>query len=75
MILLAIVIIWIMLTKWQIRHLHTVYENDYISKYKVGQRVLHHGVWATIIDLKTVDMVIRRDLSGLVLPRIANGIT
>jgi hypothetical protein len=69
MIMLAAIIILVMYERWAIRHLHTTYARPYIGVFRVGQIVYHLGVKATVIDCKTVDMVIRRHLVGLFLPR------
>jgi hypothetical protein len=69
MILLAAIIAFIMLSRWQTVHLHTTYAHPYIGIFHNGQVVYHLGCKATVIDVKTVDMVIRRHLSGLFLPR------
>lgn len=69
MILLSACIIFIMLARWQTVHIHTTYARPYIGVFHVGQVVYHLGVRATVIDVKTTDMVLVRDISGLFLPR------
>ena len=62
MITLTFLICWVMLIRWQVRHLH--FQN--FLDYKYGERIIWRGYHATVIDVKATDMVIRRDLIGLV---------
>jgi hypothetical protein len=69
MILLAALIAFVMIVRWQVVHLHTTYADCYNAHFKNGDIVYHLGVKATVIDCKTCDMQIRRHISGLFLPR------
>jgi len=69
MILLACLIALVMYERWAIRHLHTTYADCYNKRFKNGDIVFHLGARATVIDVKTCDMVIRRHISALFLPR------
>jgi len=66
MIILIIVIIWYILLKWSVRHIHTDYTHPtYCSYIKNGDIVYWRGCRCTAIDVKTVDLVLRRHLIGL----------
>jgi len=69
MIIATAFLAFFMLVRWQIVHLHTSYSRPYIGVFHVGQTVYHLGVKSTVVDVKTVDMVIRRHLIGLFFPR------
>lgn len=69
MIILAVLIVFFMYQRWSIVHLHTSGDRQYVNIFKNGDIVYDLGVKSTVIDCKTVDMVIRRHLSGLILPR------
>ena len=66
MIILTILICWIMLLKWQVRHIHNRGEFMYNALYKYGDVITWNGYLATVIDPKTTDMVIKRHLIGLI---------
>jgi hypothetical protein len=68
MILLAFLIALVMYERWAIVHLHTTYADCYNAHFKNGDIVYHLGVRATVIDCKTTDIVLRRNLLGLLLP-------
>ena len=67
MILLASLIIFIVIARWQVIHLHDArdYHNPWFKDYKNGDLIYWRGLPATVIDKKTVDMVIKRHLVGL----------
>jgi hypothetical protein len=69
MILLTALIALVMYERWAIVHLYTTYADYYNAHFKNGDIVYHLGVRATVIDCKTVDLVIRWHISGLFLPR------
>jgi hypothetical protein len=74
MILLATIAIWYMLLRWSIRHIHSTYDGFIFSRhFKNGDRVIWRGWYATVIDCKTVDCVIRRDYKGLLGIRAGTG--
>ncbi len=68
MILLAILVAFVMIERWQVRHIHTTYARPYQGVVRVGDIVYHRGIRSVVIFMTPVDMVIRRELSGLFLP-------
>ena len=66
MIILTAMISWVLLIKWQVRHIHNRGEFMFYDRYHYGQVITWNGYRATCIDVKTTDMVIRRHLAGLV---------
>ena len=60
MILLTVIICYLMILKWQVRHVHWVY-----GQLEYGDRILHLGRPATVVQRLSDSMVIRRDLSSL----------
>jgi len=66
MILATAFVIFVLLVRWQIVHIHGTYrERPWFDQYKNGDTLWYRGCRATVIDRKTVDMVIRRHLVGL----------
>lgn len=65
MILLAAAVAFYLITNWQVVHLHDIRPNPWFKDYKNGDIIYWHGFKATVIDKKTVDMVVSRHLVGL----------
>lgn len=66
MIILTVIICWVMLIRWQVRHIHNRGEFMFYEHFRNGDIIRWNGYRATVIDVKTTDMVIRRHLIGLV---------
>jgi hypothetical protein len=66
LIIITAFICWLMLMRWQIRHIHNNRGWSYLDHYRYGDRLTWRGYKSTAIDVKQYDMVIRRDLSGLI---------
>ena len=66
MIILTALIAWVLLIKWQVRHMHNRGEFMFHERYRQGDVITWNGYRATCIDVKTTYMVIRRHLAGLV---------
>jgi hypothetical protein len=68
MILLCLAITFILLERWQVKHIHTDYNHRiFVNDYKNGDIIVWHGFVSTVIDVKTVDIQIRRHITGLFL--------
>ena len=75
MILLTAIIIFVLILRWQIVHVHgTHQERPWFDQYKNGDIIWYKGSRATVIDKKIVDMVIRRHMTGLI-PWVKRGKT
>jgi hypothetical protein len=66
MIILALILALVLYSRWAIVHVHGNYnERPWFDQYENGDIIWYKGCRATVIDRKTVDMVIRRHLVGL----------
>lgn len=65
--ILATLIIFILIARWQVVHLHDGYykARPWFEQYHVGDTIYWRGCKATVIDRKTCDIVIRRHIVGL----------
>jgi hypothetical protein len=70
-VILTILICGLFLVRWQVIHVHTTYERGpiFCTLYKYGDLVYYLGCPATVIDVNTTDIVIRRHLIGLIWRR------
>jgi hypothetical protein len=66
MIILALILALVLYSRWAIVHVHGNYnERPWFDQYENGDIIAYKGGRATVIDKKTVDMVIRRHLVDL----------
>jgi hypothetical protein len=65
LIILTILICWLMLMRWQMRHIHNNRGWSYLDHYRYGDCITWRRYTATVIDVKQYDMVIMRHLIGL----------
>lgn len=65
--LAAFIICVILYNRWAIRHLH---HDFYMIRYKIGDVINWKGWPATVIQVSSFDMIIRRHIRGLFLGRV-----